>query len=186
MKLNSSTPHKKARIEIIPLIDIMFFLLASFMLVSMSMIRMQAIQTNLPSAKTGSSVEKPDFIVIGIDKTNTFYFNKEKTPCAVDDLIPKLQPFYKEKGEELKVFVNADMDASYNSVVLALDQIRLMGIKKVSFPVKKDNKFDPNAPVRTVAAPAPVPASAPAAMAPPSAAVAPSIPAPAPVPPANP
>jgi biopolymer transport protein ExbD len=163
MKLHSATPHRKARIEIIPLIDIMFFLLASFMLVSMSMIKLQAIQTNLPSASTASKVDKPDFVVIGIDKTGLYYFQKEKAPFAIDDLIPKLQPFYKEKKEELKVFINADKDTTYNSVVLALDRLRLMGIKKVSFPVKENNKFDPGtAPKPAVPAAVPVGATTPA------------------------
>ena len=143
MTLNSATPHKKARIEIIPLIDIMFFLLASFMLVSLSMIRLQAIQTNLPAASTGAPISKPDFVAIGIDKNNLYYFNKEKDPCPADELIPKLQPYYKEKQDELKVFINADQDALYNSVVTVLDKVRAMGIKKVSFPVKANNKFTP-------------------------------------------
>lgn len=159
MKLNSATPHKKARIEIIPLIDIMFFLLASFMLVSLSMIRLQAIQTNLPAASTGANVPKPDFIAIGIDKNNLFYFNKETAPCSPDDLIAKLQPFYKEKQDDLKVFINADRDSLYNSVVTVLDKVRAMGIKKVSFPVKADNKFAAGPAAAGTVAPATSPAS---------------------------
>ena len=50
MKIGSPWPHKKARIEIIPLIDIMFFLLAAFMLASLSMIRLQSLKMNLPTA----------------------------------------------------------------------------------------------------------------------------------------
>lgn len=162
MTLNSHTPHKKARIEIIPLIDIMFFLLASFMLVSLSMIRLQAIQTNLPSASTGVNVPKPDFIAIGIDKNNLFYFNKETTPSVSEDLIPKLQPFFREKQDELKVFINADQEAQYNSVVTVLDKLRSMGIKKVSFPVKANNKFAPGEAKAPAAAPTPASAAPPA------------------------
>ena len=146
MKLTSHTPHKKARIEIIPLIDIMFFLLASFMLVAMSMVKLQAIQTNLPSSKTSTPVQKPDFVAIGVSKDGQYYFDKDKTPTDPDDLPAKLQPWYKAKGEELKVFVNADQDASYNAVITALDEVRSLGITKVSFAVKKNNKFDPVAP----------------------------------------
>src|SRR5689334_16445065 len=51
MKIGSPFPHKKARIEIIPLIDIMFFLLASFLMASLSMMRLQAIKdVDLPKA----------------------------------------------------------------------------------------------------------------------------------------
>ena len=48
MQLSSPVPHKRARIEIIPLIDIMFFLLASFMMVSLSQTHMKGIRVNLP------------------------------------------------------------------------------------------------------------------------------------------
>src|SRR2546426_785010 len=55
MKIGSPLPHKKARIEIIPLIDIMFFLLASFMMASLTMIKLQSIKMDLPTARTASS-----------------------------------------------------------------------------------------------------------------------------------
>ena len=78
MKLTSHTPHKKARIEIIPLIDIMFFLLASFMLVAMSMVKLQAIQTRTcpsrPPPRT--PVKKPDFVAIGVDKDGPILFRQ--------------------------------------------------------------------------------------------------------------
>ncbi len=146
MHLSSATPGKKARIEIIPLIDIMFFLLASFMLVSLSMIRLQAIPTNLPSAKTGTNVQKPDFTAIGIDKQGNIYFDKDKTPIEADQIPVRLQPLYAEKQDELKVFINADSACTYEMVITVLDKVRSLGVKKVSFPVKQGNKFDPNAP----------------------------------------
>ena len=180
MKLNSATPHKKARIEIIPLIDIMFFLLASFMLVSLSMIKLQAIQTNLPSASTGSPVQKPDFTAIGIDKDGDFYFDKDKTPTQADQIVPRLTKLYAEKRDDLKVFINADQDCKYNQVITVLDKVRQVGIKKVSFPVKENNKFDPNAPRSGTSGGAPLVPAAPGAPA------APAPPAAAPAPPANP
>ena len=159
MHSGSSTPGKKARIEIIPLIDIMFFLLASFMLVSLSMIRLQAIPTNLPSASTGVKVPKPDFTAIGIDKFGNIYFDKDKTAIKAEEIPLKLQPLYAEKQDELKVFINADQDCTYNMVITVLDKVRSLGVKKVSFPVKANNTFDPNA-VKPGAAAAPAPAAA--------------------------
>ena len=53
MRVSSPIPHKKARIEIIPLIDIMFFLLASFMMVSLSQVHMKGIKVNLPTGASG-------------------------------------------------------------------------------------------------------------------------------------
>ena len=59
MKIVSPLPHKKARIEIVPLIDIMFFLLAAFMMVSLTMIHMQSIKVNLPTATQEPNVGPP-------------------------------------------------------------------------------------------------------------------------------
>jgi Biopolymer transport protein len=55
MHVTSPVPHKKARIEIIPLIDIMFFLLASFMMVSLSQVHMKGMKVNLPSGSSGET-----------------------------------------------------------------------------------------------------------------------------------
>ena len=184
MKLTSHTPHKKARIEIIPLIDIMFFLLASFMLVAMSMVKLQAIDTNLPKSTTAKNVKKPDFVAIGVDKDGKYFFDKDKTPIDGDSIPGRLQPFYKAKGDDLKVFINADQDAKYDALIGALDQVRSLGISKVSFAVKKGNHFDPAGPrpnthPDTDANGAPVTgAAAPAAPAAPVAPAAPAAPNP--------
>ena len=147
--------HKKARIEIIPLIDIMFFLLASFMLVSLSMVKLQAIENKLPNAQTAKPVDKPDFVAIGVDAKNQIYFEKDKSPIPATDIPKRLNPFYVEKKDQLKVFINADESAAYSAVVSVLDQVKSMGIESVSFPVRKDNHFDPGKTVVPVpAAPA--------------------------------
>ena len=179
MHLASHTPHKKARIEIIPLIDIMFFLLASFMLVSMSMIKLQKIETKLPgkNAPPPDPSKKPNFIAIGIDKTGAIYFDKDKDPVAADAIPARLQPFYAKSQAETKVFINCDQDASYEKLVGVLDAVRQIGITKVSFAVKSNNTFDPNKP-RPTTHDAPDAAGAPAAPAAPAAPVVP--------PPANP
>ena len=58
MRVSSPVPHKKARIEIIPLIDIMFFLLASFMMVSLSQVHMKGMKVNLPTGVSGETQNK--------------------------------------------------------------------------------------------------------------------------------
>ena len=73
MKIGSPVPHKHARIEIIPLIDIMFFLLASFMLASLSMIKLQSVKVNLPEAATAKRDFTPDILNIGVDKAGDVY-----------------------------------------------------------------------------------------------------------------
>ena len=143
MTLNSHTPSKKARIEIIPLIDIMFFLLASFMLVSMSMVKLQKLEPKLPTVKVSTPVKKADFIVIGIDKDGKVYYDKDKDPITAADIGAKLGKVYAEKKDAANVFINCDKGATYNQLVSVLDAVRGIGIRNVNFAVARANSFDP-------------------------------------------
>src|SRR5207247_10859336 len=78
MTVHSPIPHKKARIEIIPLIDIMFFLLASFMMVSLSQVHMKGIKVNLPSGVSGQTQTKREYISVSVDKDGHYFFDKEE------------------------------------------------------------------------------------------------------------
>src|SRR5713101_8150963 len=85
MRIGTPFPHKKARIEIIPLIDIMFFLLASFMLASLNMIHLQQSgKVTLPAAITARQDFQPDLVNIGIGKAGQIYL--EGTQATVVDL----------------------------------------------------------------------------------------------------
>ncbi len=68
--------ESEARIEIIPLIDIMFFLLASFMLVSLSMVNLKSVKVNLPTATTATLETKNDFASISVDKAGAVYLGQ--------------------------------------------------------------------------------------------------------------
>jgi biopolymer transport protein ExbD len=78
MKVTSPIPHKKARIEIIPLIDIMFFLLASFMMVSLSQVHMKGIKVNLPTGASGETQSKREYISVSVDKDGHYFFDKDE------------------------------------------------------------------------------------------------------------
>ena len=77
MRMRSPIPKKHARIEIIPLIDIMFFLLASFMMVSLSQTHMKGISVNLPSANSPPQPpnEKKDYVSIRVTEGNLVYID---------------------------------------------------------------------------------------------------------------
>src|SRR5437773_9601285 len=78
MYVSSPIPHKKARIEIIPLIDIMFFLLASFMMVSLSQVHMKGIKVNLPRGSSGETQTKREYISVSVDKDGHYFFDKDE------------------------------------------------------------------------------------------------------------
>src|ERR1700747_3486415 len=140
---SSPVPIKKARIEIIPLIDIMFFLLASFMLVSLTMINMKGIDVNLPTATSAQPNNKPDFSMISVDAIGDIYFEKEKV--NKDDVLPRLQKMY-EANHDVRIFIRADKDATYENIVFVLDKVRTAGIQKVGLEIKAFETAAPGAP----------------------------------------
>jgi len=129
---------KKARIEIIPLIDIMFFLLASFMLVSLSMLKLEGLKgIQLPGAKTASDEKKPDFHTVSVTKEGKVGIDKEEV--RTDDLLPKLSVLVdgdKRMGKEPRVFMSADREATHGLVAEVLDKVRSAGVTRISFAIQ--------------------------------------------------
>jgi biopolymer transport protein ExbD len=138
VKLGSKLPpENEARIEIIPLIDIMFFLLAAFMLVSLSMVNMKSVQVNLPTATTATAETKNDFLNITVDKAGTLFLDQK--PVANNELVATLTAAQKTNAT-LRVFISGDSEARHGDVVHALDLVRSAGIDKVAFEIKPDSK----------------------------------------------
>jgi biopolymer transport protein ExbD len=133
MQVPSPIPKKHARIEIIPLIDIMFFLLASFMMVSLSQVRMKGQKVNLPEGKSGEVQNKKDYVSLSVDKDGIYYFDKEV--IKLEEILPKLLQVYKT-NPEAKIFIRGDVDAVHGNVTRMLDQIRSSGFTKLSFEIK--------------------------------------------------
>ena len=129
MEVASPIPKKHARIEIIPLIDIMFFLLASFMMVSLSQTTMKGMKVNLPTGASGKTQSKKDYISLSVDKD----FDKQR--IALEEILPKLQQVYRT-NPEAKIFIRGDRDAVHGNVTRMLDQIRSSGFNKLSFEIK--------------------------------------------------
>jgi biopolymer transport protein ExbD len=124
MTVTSPIPKHKARIEIIPLIDIMFFLLASFMMVSLSQVSMKGWKVNLPEGKSGEVQNKKDYISLSVDKEGTYYFDKEV--IALEAIHGKLVQLYRQ-NPEAKIFIRGDLEAVHGNVTRMLDQIRASG-----------------------------------------------------------
>jgi biopolymer transport protein ExbD len=133
MQIPSPIPKHHARIEIIPLIDIMFFLLASFMMVSLSQVTMKGMKVDLPFGASGETQSKKDYISLSVDKDGIYYFDKEV--IALEAILPKLQQVYRT-NPEAKVFIRGDAEAVHGNVTRMLDQIRSSGFTKLSFEIK--------------------------------------------------
>ena len=136
MRVSSPVPHKKARIEIIPLIDIMFFLLASFMMVSLSQVHMKGIKVNLPSGVSGQTQTKREYISVSVDKDGHYFFDKDEVKD--EELISRLRKVH-DSAPDAKVFVRGDRDSVHLNVTHALDIIRSAGFYKISFEIRSES-----------------------------------------------
>jgi biopolymer transport protein ExbD len=139
VKLDGKFPAElaEARIEIIPLIDIMFFLLAAFMLVSLSMVNLKTMKVNLPTATSATNEAKRDFVDISVDRAGAAYLNKRE----MDDnqLIGALAGFQKA-NPDVRIIISADTEARHGDVIHVLDMVRLAGIEKVAFEIRPGGK----------------------------------------------
>jgi biopolymer transport protein ExbD len=133
--MRSPIPKKHARIEIIPLIDIMFFLLASFMMVSLSQTHMKGIRVNLPSANSPPQPpdQQKDYVAIRVTEGNLIYF--DNAPVLSDDVLPRLYQLH-EQNPNIKVSLSAEMLATHGDVITLLDKIRLAKITKIGYQIK--------------------------------------------------
>ena len=135
MRIGSPIPHKKARIEIIPLIDIMFFLLASFMMVSLSQVHMKGMKVNLPTGRTGETQAKNEYISVSVDEAGNWYFDKkEMTPEAMQAQLNQVH----QENPEAKVFVRGDANTPHINVTRLLDELRSAGFYKIAFEIKSE------------------------------------------------
>jgi biopolymer transport protein ExbD len=132
MQIPSPISKKHARIEIIPLIDIMFFLLASFMMVSLSQVTLKGMKVNLPIGSSGETQSKKDYVSLSVDKDGAYFF---KEPIALEAILPKLLQVYRT-NPEAKIFIRGDAEAVHGNVTRMLDQIRSSGFTKLSFEIK--------------------------------------------------
>jgi len=136
MRVRSPIPKKHARIEIIPLIDIMFFLLASFMMVSLSQTHMKGIRVNLPapnSAPPQQDPNKKDYVSIRVTEGNLIYF--DNTPMLDEQILPRLYQLYQD-NHDVKVSLSAEQNALHGDVITLLDRVRSAGITKIGYQIK--------------------------------------------------
>src|SRR5437667_9707738 len=114
MRVASPIPHKRARIEIIPLIDIMFFLLASFMMVSLSQTHMKGIKVALPSAQAPPPNQVKDYVSIRVGAGNAVSF--EGQYVQDEEIMSRLYRFHEAKPN-IKFSIRAESIARACHVV---------------------------------------------------------------------
>jgi biopolymer transport protein ExbD len=132
MKLASPIPRRRSRIVIIPLIDIMFFLLASFMMISLRMSKTENIRVNLPPASQAQHDFRPDMINIAVDKTGAVWLEKRR--ISLPDLGLVLSNRFR-MNTNMPVYISGDRDTLHGAMVAVYEHVRRAGVQKVLFAV---------------------------------------------------
>jgi biopolymer transport protein ExbD len=127
MKIKRIRKSKKGRIEIIPMIDVMFFLLATFMLASLSMQHFSGIAVNLTKGKA-DEIKSDKQITLSITHDNSVFLNKEQ--ISLESLISKLQPLL--QNSEKTVIIASDKDAFQGTVMEVMLKAREAGAQHFS------------------------------------------------------
>ena len=121
---------RRARIEIVPLIDIIFFLLATFVMVSLSMVKHQGIPVVVPQAATGQAQEKNEHTMVTLSETGQMYLNKVE--LSQEALFAQIRTL-KQANPELRILINGDENVRLGLAIGVLDETRKLGITKVAF-----------------------------------------------------
>ncbi len=108
---------KKARIEIIPMIDTIFFLLVFFMLTSLQTVKMSAPKVHLPNSST-SKLKPENKVVVTVDNQGKYYV--DKAPVEFDGILPKLQEAV-ALNSNVTVVLNADKDEDMGELLKIMD-----------------------------------------------------------------
>jgi biopolymer transport protein ExbD len=130
---------EKARIEIIPMIDIIFFLLVFFMLSTLAMTINRGLPVNLPKAASAQKDLQESFNITVI-QDGTLFLNKEPTTLAQLGEQVRLGV---AREPDLVVIINADDQALHGTIVAVMDEVRLAGVSRLAIAVRPERRAHP-------------------------------------------
>lgn len=133
MQLRSLRTTNKPRLMIIPMIDIIFFLLVFFMMSMLSMVVQRSMPVHLPMA-SASAVDVQRKIPITVTQDGKIYVEEEQT--TLDGMMTRLQ-LEKAKGQEITIILRADTKAEYGAFVQVLDTLKQMDITKIAVATER-------------------------------------------------
>ena len=132
MKIKRLNSTKKGKIEIIPMIDVMFFLLATFILASIAMQKYQGVTVNLNKGSAENINEQTQSITISITHDNLVYINKNQV--LLTEIANNLEKLINDKNNN--ILIASDENSKQGVVMQALLEAKKAGAKKFSFIVK--------------------------------------------------
>ena len=135
MKIPRATA-RPARIEIVPLIDLMFLLMVSFVYAAMTMTVHRALPVDLPAAAAGA-VERQDHLAVTVDRAGGVFL--EGRPVTPEELAVEVRQRLAAKPD-LRVSLDADRAAAYGEAVRVLDVLKRAGAERVRLSVREPDR----------------------------------------------
>ena len=129
----SSGGKKKARIEIIPLIDVIFFLLATFVLFTLSLNKSQGVPVTLPQTVTAEPRDPTGTATISVTEAGTIAWDKDF--ISLQEFLVRLTKF-KASDPLARILINGDENAMFNTAIYVFDEARKAGFEKVFIETK--------------------------------------------------
>jgi biopolymer transport protein ExbD len=120
----------RARVEIIPLIDVVFFLLATFVLFTLSLNKITSLPVDLPKVGGHSDIEP---VTIQVGEAGAVYWNGD---AVAPRELPGLLAHYKAQADDPRIFVTGEAKAKFGAMVAVLDEVRKAGLKTYSVETK--------------------------------------------------
>jgi biopolymer transport protein ExbD len=119
---------KRARIEIIPLIDVIFFLLATFVLFTLSLNKSNGVSVQLPNSTTGGPRDPAGTVTVSVTEDGSIAWNKELV--TLQEFLERLQAFHNQQPEG-RILINGDKHAFYAQALYVFDNARKAGFKQI-------------------------------------------------------
>lgn len=133
MKLRSLRLESQPKLMIIPMIDIIFFLLVFFMMSTLYMVEQHTIPVNLPQA-SARQADLPQSITVTVTKEGRVLFEQEEMP--VELLKKRAQAEISKKNDTVFV-LRSDTQVEYGKVIAVMDELKLAGVQKLAVATEK-------------------------------------------------
>ncbi|HIK27435.1 MAG: biopolymer transporter ExbD [Oscillatoriaceae bacterium SKW80] len=138
MKIKQDIPGEEVRIELVPLIDVIFCILTFFLIAALQLTRQQAITVDLPKARTGQRQTR-EMLIVSILNGQTYI---EKQPVSRLRLFEEVKQYHKNNPGGITVLY-ASKDTRYNDVVQVLDMLRVAGRERVALATLPGSETQP-------------------------------------------
>ena len=134
---SSSGGRKRARIEIIPLIDVIFFLLATYVLFTLSLTKSNGQPVRQPDSETGETRDPSGSHTVTILPEGALAWDKD--PVSTDEFLQRIQNYHMQEPDG-RILINGDQNAHFSGVIYVMDQARKAGFRKVFIETRTKQK----------------------------------------------